>query len=334
LGPLSDGDGNVDIQIRDLDQTVIGNPAHDLIRLGLSLATAARGSDLPGVTTARMVEEMIDGYEHALADRDEADPGPEPEVVKVVKRRALGRRWRHLARERINGVEPTIPIGKKFWPLEHDERSALIELFTHPDVKRSILSLDGRDRHRELRLVDAAYWIKGCSSLGLLRYAGIIAIRGAKGRENFALVDLKEATKPAAPIAVGAQMPRSPAERVVAGARALSPHIGQRMIAAKLLGRSVFIRELAPQDMKLEVEQFSESQAVKAARYLAFTVGKAHARQMDGNQRISWRRTLLDHRGSGIDAPTWLWQAVVDLAGSHEAGYLEHCRRYALQSIS
>ena len=25
------------IQIRDLDQTVIGNPAHDLIRLGLSL---------------------------------------------------------------------------------------------------------------------------------------------------------------------------------------------------------------------------------------------------------------------------------------------------------
>jgi uncharacterized protein (DUF2252 family) len=26
------------IQIRDLDQTVIGNPAHDLIRLGLSLA--------------------------------------------------------------------------------------------------------------------------------------------------------------------------------------------------------------------------------------------------------------------------------------------------------
>ncbi len=54
LGPLSDGDGQVDIQIRDLDQCVIGNPAHDLIRLGLSLATAARGSDLPGVVTARM----------------------------------------------------------------------------------------------------------------------------------------------------------------------------------------------------------------------------------------------------------------------------------------
>jgi uncharacterized protein (DUF2252 family) len=44
LGPLADAKGRVLIQIRDLDQTVIGNPAHDLIRLGLSLASAARGS--------------------------------------------------------------------------------------------------------------------------------------------------------------------------------------------------------------------------------------------------------------------------------------------------
>jgi len=70
LGPVADARGRVDVQIRDLDQSVIGNPAHDLIRLGLSLAAAARGSDLPGVTTARMVEEMVEGYGHAMADRD------------------------------------------------------------------------------------------------------------------------------------------------------------------------------------------------------------------------------------------------------------------------
>jgi uncharacterized protein (DUF2252 family) len=40
LGPLANTDGQIDIESRDLDQTVIGNPAHDLIRLGLSLATA------------------------------------------------------------------------------------------------------------------------------------------------------------------------------------------------------------------------------------------------------------------------------------------------------
>jgi len=58
--------GRVAIQIRDLDQTVIGNPAHDLIRLGLSLASAARGSNLPGVTTARILEQLVSGYEKAL----------------------------------------------------------------------------------------------------------------------------------------------------------------------------------------------------------------------------------------------------------------------------
>jgi uncharacterized protein (DUF2252 family) len=42
LGPLADKKGHVLVQIRDLDQTVIGNPAHDLVRLGLSLASSAR----------------------------------------------------------------------------------------------------------------------------------------------------------------------------------------------------------------------------------------------------------------------------------------------------
>src|ERR1700730_15478519 len=62
LGPVADADGHIEIQIRDLDQSVIGNRAHDLIRLGLSLATASRGSDLPGVTTAEMVEQIVEGY--------------------------------------------------------------------------------------------------------------------------------------------------------------------------------------------------------------------------------------------------------------------------------
>ena len=334
LGPLSDGNGKVEVQIRDLDQTVIGNPAHDLIRLGLSLATAARGSDLPGVTTARMIEEMVDGYEHALADRGGDALADEPEVVRIVKRRALGRRWRHLARERIEDTEPTIPLGRKFWAIDHAERKALKAMFDEPEIARRILALDPREDDRSVSLVDAAYWMKGCSSLGLLRYAAILAIKGNKGAVDFALVDLKEATAPVAPAAPDAAMPKDPAERVVAGARALSPHLGERMIAAKLLGRSIFLRELAPQDLKIEVEQFTQAQAVKAARYLAAVIGKAHARQMDASARTAWRRALLGHRKTGIEAPSWLWESIVDLSGSHEAGYLEHCRRYALSEAA
>jgi uncharacterized protein (DUF2252 family) len=66
LGPLADRADNVRVQIRDLDNTVVGNPAHDLIRLALSLASSARGSDLPGVTTARLLEAMMLGYESAF----------------------------------------------------------------------------------------------------------------------------------------------------------------------------------------------------------------------------------------------------------------------------
>jgi uncharacterized protein (DUF2252 family) len=68
LGPTGDLKGRIDIHIRDLDQTVMGNPAHDLVRLALFLATAARGSDLPGVATARMLEEMMRGYAQAFED--------------------------------------------------------------------------------------------------------------------------------------------------------------------------------------------------------------------------------------------------------------------------
>src|SRR4030088_1860989 len=86
LGPVADKDGKIDIQIRDFDQTVIGNPAHDLIRLGLSLAMAARGSDLPGVTTARMLEEIMVGYSDALASKDSSDiaTGQRPDSVHLV----------------------------------------------------------------------------------------------------------------------------------------------------------------------------------------------------------------------------------------------------------
>jgi uncharacterized protein (DUF2252 family) len=330
LGPLANGDGRIEIQIRDLDQAVIGNPAHDIIRLGLSLATAARGSDLPGVTTARMIEEMVEGYAAAMLDPTSGSAGVEPDVVRSIRREALGRRWKHLAKERLEDIEPTIRLGKKFWALEPEERSGLEGVFADPDVAAMILSLDQKDKDRSVRLIDAAYWMKGCSSLGLLRYAAIIGLKNAKGRSDYALIDLKEAVAPIAPAAAGAEMPIDNAERVAAAARALSPHLGNRMIPTRMLGRSLFIRELAPQDLKLEVDQFNQAQAVMAARYLAFVVGKAHARQMDVAARNEWLAVLEADRKGQIDAPSWLWESVVSLAGSHEAGYLEHCRRYAL----
>src|ERR1700759_3088399 len=126
LGPVADAEGRVAVHIRDLDQTVIGNPAHDLIRLGLSLAMAARGSNLRGVTVTRIVEQLVGGYETGLL-RPHPRQGdePAPKEVRRVLKQSLRRRWKDLARERIEDLRPKIPIGKRFWPPSAREQQAL-----------------------------------------------------------------------------------------------------------------------------------------------------------------------------------------------------------------
>ena len=331
LGPVASADGDIDVQIRDLDQSVVGNPSHDLIRLALSLASAARGSDLPGVTTAIMIERMVAGYERALGGRTVSTKilGDKPHAIRVVIRRAMGRTWRHLAEERLVDVRPTIPLGKRFWPLSKAERHDLQDLFAAEEVRGLVTSLKARKSGAPVELLDAAFWRKGCSSLGRLRYAVLLRVGRSADESAFCLMDVKEAIRAAAPRAPHAQMPRDNARRVVAGARQLAPYLGERMVPASIRGRSVVIRELMPQDLKIDIDHLTPAEAASAAEYLAAVVGRAHGRQMDRSVRRAWRRMLSQRRTQRLDAPSWLWSNVVALLSLHEAAYLEHCRAYA-----
>jgi uncharacterized protein (DUF2252 family) len=333
LGPLADTDGQIDIEIRDLDQTVIGNPAHDLIRLGLSLATAARGSDLSGVTTAKMIEQMVEGYEEALADKDPDLRSQRPECVRIVMRQAVGRTWEHLAKERLEDTSPTIPLGKRFWPISEDERREIERIFATEDVRLLVTALRSRENDAHVEVLDAAYWMKGCSSLGRLRFAVLLGVGKSQTKEGgLCLIDIKEAVQAAAPRHSKATMPPHQGMRVVEGARHLSPALGDRMLGATFLDRAIFMRELLPEDLKLEIDEISREEAMKAARYLAMVVGKAHARQMNVVTRAKWRDELGRNRSATLDAPNWLWASIVELVASHEAAYLEHCRKYAMDS--
>ena len=333
LGPLAAADGKIHVQIRDLDQTVIGNPNHDLVRLALSLCSAARGSDLPGVTTAHMLEQMMIGYQRALKGSRAHNniKSDRPECIKVVMRRAMSRTWKHLARERLKDVRPTIPKGERFWPLVHQERKAIEHLFEREDVRQLVTTLKSRPNDSEISVLDAAFWMKGCSSLGRMRYAVLLNVSYGKAKDDeFCLIDIKEASPAAAPRARSAKMPKDNGKRVVEGARHLSPALGERMMAARLLARSVVLRELMPQDLKLEIDQLTREEALNSARYLAEIVGKAHARQMDAATRKDFAATFKVRASARLDAPSWLWSSVVELASTHEAAYLEHCRQYAL----
>jgi len=327
LGPIANAKGEIAIQIRDLDQTVIGNPTHDVIRLALSLASAARGSNLPGGTTARMVEQIVDGYQSALTAKTRREDD-RPPLVRGLMRASKRRTWDSLARERIEDLRPTIPLGKRFWTLSDEERGGVEALVASEPVRELATLLHSRPSDAAVELVDAAYWVKGCSSLGLLRYALLVAVGSGKRRE-LCLIDVKEAVKAAAPRAVRAAMPKDNGQRVVEGARHLSPNLGERMRASRMLDRSVFIRELRPQDLKLEIEHLEPDEAILVARFLAGVIGRAHGRQMDAAERARWAQELDRNRSKSLDAPSWLWTSVVDLMASHEAAYLDHCRRHA-----
>ncbi|HSN28185.1 MAG TPA: DUF2252 family protein, partial [Kofleriaceae bacterium] len=167
LGPIGHVEGHAVVEMRDLDQTVIGNPAHDIIRLALSLAMSARSSDLPGVTTARVTEDLIAGYERSFEGEEVSEAVEDlPPPNRLVMKRAVKRTSKRLLDERIGG-DRKIPLGKQFWPLSKQEYAAVEKLVAQEPIRKLITRLEDRDADRPVRLADAAFWVKGCSSLGL-----------------------------------------------------------------------------------------------------------------------------------------------------------------------
>lgn len=104
------------------------------------------------------------------------------------------------------------------------------------------------------------------------------------------------------------------------------------MLAARLCGKPVIIRELRPQDLKVELAELSSEEAIATARFLAEILGQAHGRQMNVPTRRKWLSGLKRYRPAGDEAPSWLWKSVAELISIHELAYLEHCRGWAFDS--
>jgi hypothetical protein len=121
-------------------------------------------------------------------DQIESD---KPDSIKVVMRRATARTWKHLAKERLEDVKPTIPRGERFWPLTKEENRAIKALFENDEaVRKLVTSLKSRSDDARIEALDAAYWMKGCSSLGRLRFAVLLQVgKGKKRDAEFCLID-------------------------------------------------------------------------------------------------------------------------------------------------
>jgi len=139
LGPTARRDEHITVELRDLDQTVIGNPAHDLIRLTLSLAMSVRSSNLPGIVTARLVEELMSGYLDAFAHPENSPSVTESAAVSFVVREAIRRKWRKLHRESL-GKKPRFPLGERFLPLVQEERKAVDSFLIRERIRQLVTS--------------------------------------------------------------------------------------------------------------------------------------------------------------------------------------------------
>jgi uncharacterized protein (DUF2252 family) len=89
-----------------------------------------------------------------------------------------------------------------------------------------------------------------------------------------------------------------------------------------------------PEDLKLELTGIGSAEAMRAARYFGWVVGTAHARQLGKDDRRRWGAELARNHTRSLEAPSWLWRSIVDLIAIHERAYLDHCRRYALETTS
>jgi uncharacterized protein (DUF2252 family) len=141
----------------------------------------------------------MDGYDNALGPDEDKEWIAAPEPVIAVLKKAFQRRWRHLAEERIEDVKPRIPLGRRFWPLSEDEHREVRRLGQSESLRRLVTHLRSRKDEATVEPVDAAYWVKGCSSLGRLRYAVLLQVKGGGNGTELCLIDIKEAVHAAAP---------------------------------------------------------------------------------------------------------------------------------------
>jgi hypothetical protein len=123
------------------------------------------------VTTSLILEQMMVGYQEGLRY-----PGRGPGEIKSHyscshAEAGIEAQVASSGVGRIEGVSATILIGKSFRPLSAPEKQEVDRLFGTERVQKLNTDLHGRHKNDAVRVRDAAYRVKGCGSLGRLRFA-------------------------------------------------------------------------------------------------------------------------------------------------------------------
>lgn len=334
LGAVGNAHGTANLDLNDLDETVVGWAAHDLVRLALDMTVAARSyEELRGVETVAIVAAVLEGYCDALSRCSPGKPvalvEAPPQLRKLIRRTAEQTRTDLLDRRVPRGEDGKrrFAFGPRYFPLADHERAAIDALIAKDEMRTLVASLTDEAADVQVEVLDAAFRVAGTGSLGCWRAAALVRIGSGKkeGDARLRLVDIKEALPSDAIRHPKGKTPTDDADRVVSGARALVPMFGERMLAATVLHRRVVVRELLPQDRKVNLDLLKRGEAAPIARHLGAVVGRAHARQLTPEQAAAWGTQLLPKGTCDGRPPDWLWETLIELVGIHEEAYLRHC---------
>ncbi|GAC1394079.1 MAG: DUF2252 domain-containing protein [Polyangiales bacterium] len=322
VGAVPDARGTVAFQMNDFDESVVGNPAHDLARMALSLAVSVREAGLGGVAVHRGTAALVDGYLGGLRAR--RDPRPTaPRLRAMLADAARETRPSLLARLTGHAHPGELPRGPRFWPLPAPTRAKLLGLVEDPGVA-AVIRLGGVRPEAEVRARDAAFRVAGTSSLGGFRAAVLIEVshRGVPKPDRRRLLDVK-AVAPTHTARLGSATPRDDATRILEATRALAPAFGARKTAVVVDGKHALVRELMPQEKKADLGGLRDGELVEVARSFGALVGFAHGRQLSAARARAWGATVSERRRA--PSPRWLTDALEALLAAHEAAYHRHC---------
>ncbi|MGZ3450864.1 MAG: DUF2252 family protein [Polyangiales bacterium] len=332
VGAVATAHGTASLDLNDLDETVVGYPAHDVLRLALDVAIAARSQGVRGADTLATIAGALDGYCLALHRRSPSTPVALDEAPPRLRKllRDTGHETRsalldHRVPRDSKGIR-RFDYGPRYFPLSLEEKKAASQLVARPEVRTLIASMTDEAPDTPIEIVDSAFRVAGTGSLGGFRVAVLVHVGKRKRElddEKLRLIDLKQA-RPSHATRRGKVTPPDDAERVVRGARALVPALGERMLAASLLGKRVVVRELMPQEHKVSLEGLDPGEGREIARYLGEVLGRAHGRQLDAEAAEEWAREVGKKRTRPVP-PKWLFEALLSLVSIHEVEYLRHC---------
>ena len=82
---------------------------------------------------------------------DESRDIEEPEPVRRVAKKAATASWKSLAAEDLEGTNPSLPIGKCFWPLSRQEKRDIEGLVANKEMHRLATRLRSRDDNEEVK---------------------------------------------------------------------------------------------------------------------------------------------------------------------------------------